>query len=115
MPSAVKLPLMTDNPPQTWLDELLAPPKAGRELPGARGASCASPSYIVRKINDGDLRFVRMGRRLYTTRRYLREMVEREAAEFAAKKGINTRPAIRSQTSGDTAADAAFGRALAGV
>jgi hypothetical protein len=108
--TAKKLPLLTENPPQAWLDELLNPAKAGRELPGGRGTSCASPSYIVRKINSGDLQFVKVGRRLFTTRRYLRAMIAGEAAEFSQRKRISHRPCVRTVTAGDRAADAAQSR-----
>ena len=45
----VTSPLMSDRLSDEALDELLNPARAGRELPGGRGSSAASPSYIVRK------------------------------------------------------------------
>jgi len=96
--------LLSENAPDEWLDEPLNLAAAGREMPGSRNANSMHPSAVFRKIVQGKLRAVKCGRKLMTTRRWLREMLHREMDAYASERGIQAPAKIRSAFARDRAA-----------
>ena len=92
--------LLSADAPDTWLDELIGLAQAARELPGSRGKKNLHPSAVLRFAQAGKLRTVKCGRRLLTTRRWLREML-----------GVGAAPVPpRTKLQGDRDADRALER-----
>lgn len=106
--SAVRegLMLLSPDAPSWWLDELIGLAKAARELPGTRGSQHMHPSAILRLIQANRLRAVKCGRRFLTCRRWLLEMLQRDAGAHAQAGTLSARTKLQ----GDKAADAAARR-----
>jgi hypothetical protein len=104
--TAGRFSLFSESAPDDWLDELLGLAAAARELPGSRNAKTMHASSLFRKITEGKLRAVRCGRRLVTSRRWIREWMQREMEQYSKDRGIG-QPTPRTSAAGDRAALAA--------